>query len=111
MQTGWYDERELDFNEYFAFCESSPQEITLHVPKGCMQAYASAPGWNLFSVIIDDLDPNARVNDVQEDNSDYSTVNVYNLQGILIKDNATQEEIESLPAGIYIVNGRKVIVK
>lgn len=35
---------------------------------------------------------------------------IYNLQGICIRRNATQADIDALPAGIYIVNGRKVIV-
>ena len=36
---------------------------------------------------------------------------VYNLQGILVKRNATSEDIRSLPAGIYITHGKKIIVK
>ena len=36
---------------------------------------------------------------------------VYNLQGILVKLNATVEDIRSLPSGIYITHGKKVIVK
>lgn len=36
---------------------------------------------------------------------------VYNLQGILVKRNATVEDIHSLPAGIYITHAKKVIVK
>ena len=40
-----------------------------------------------------------------------SPANIYNLQGILVKRNATADDLRSLPAGIYIMNGRKVIVK
>ena len=36
---------------------------------------------------------------------------VYNLQGILVKHNATAEDIQSLSAGIYIISGKKVLVK
>ena len=36
---------------------------------------------------------------------------VYNLQGILVKHNATAEDIHSLSAGIYIISGKKVLVK
>lgn len=35
--------------------------------------------------------------------------NVYNLNGVLILENATPEEINSLDKGFYIVNGKKVI--
>ena len=37
--------------------------------------------------------------------------NVYNMQGILVIKNANAEQINSLPAGLYIVNGKKVILK
>lgn len=37
--------------------------------------------------------------------------NVYNMQGILIIKNANAEQIDALPAGFYIVNGKKVIRK
>lgn len=49
--------------------------------------------------------------------TDVSTLNtteperytVYNLQGIMIKENASKSEIDSLPAGLYIINGKKLI--
>lgn len=37
--------------------------------------------------------------------------NVYNLQGILVIKNATESQINALPAGLYIINGKKVAVK
>ena len=37
--------------------------------------------------------------------------NVYNLQGIIIIENANVEQINALPAGFYIINGKKVIRK
>lgn len=36
---------------------------------------------------------------------------IYNLQGILVKRNATKEEFKTLPDGLYIVDGKKVIKK
>lgn len=39
-----------------------------------------------------------------------STVNVYNLQGILLKHNVDNADaLEGLPAGLYIVNGKKIL--
>lgn len=38
-------------------------------------------------------------------------VNVYNMQGIHIVKNGNVSELESLEKGIYIVNGKKVMVK
>ena len=37
--------------------------------------------------------------------------NVYNLQGILVVKNATAEQVSALPAGLYIINGKKVVLK
>lgn len=36
---------------------------------------------------------------------------IYNLQGILLKENATLEDIQSLAPGFYIVGGKKIIVR
>ncbi len=36
---------------------------------------------------------------------------VYNLQGILVKSAATPDQIKALPAGLYIIGGRKFIVR
>ncbi|MDE6681864.1 MAG: leucine-rich repeat protein [Muribaculaceae bacterium] len=36
---------------------------------------------------------------------------VYNIQGILMLDTTDKTRINSLPAGLYIINGRKVLIK
>ena len=36
---------------------------------------------------------------------------IYNMQGVCIKLNATQSDIESLAPGLYIIGGKKVLVK
>lgn len=40
-----------------------------------------------------------------------STGDVYNMQGICVKRAATTEDLNTLPAGIYIINGKKIVVK
>ena len=37
-----------------------------------------------------------------------ATKNVYNMQGILIIKNANAEDINTLPAGLYIIDGKKI---
>lgn len=37
--------------------------------------------------------------------------NIYNIQGICIKRNATQEEIDDLLPGIYIIGGKKILIR
>lgn len=49
------------------------------------------------------------INDLIID-TEKDTFLIYNLQGICIRRNATQADVDALPAGIYIVNGRKMIV-
>lgn len=43
--------------------------------------------------------------------SDSDTLNIYDLNGRLVKRLATASDIYSLPAGIYIQGGKKVIIK
>lgn len=36
---------------------------------------------------------------------------IYNLQGILVKKAATPDDVKALPAGLYIIGGKKVVIK
>ena len=38
-------------------------------------------------------------------------VNVYNVHGMLVKENVSSNSVNELPAGMYIVNGKKVLVR
>lgn len=40
-----------------------------------------------------------------------STVTVYNLQGMQLLRDAAPESLSALPSGLYIVNGRKMVIK
>ncbi|MGN0237724.1 MAG: fibronectin type III domain-containing protein [Lepagella sp.] len=40
-----------------------------------------------------------------------TTGDIYNMQGICVKRAATTEDLNTLPAGIYIINGKKIVVK
>lgn len=59
------------------------------------------------NVDFDELSGIANVasDDLQKDN------NVYNMQGVLVVKNATEEQISSLQAGLYIINGKKIIIR
>lgn len=39
------------------------------------------------------------------------SVDVYNMQGMLVKGNVNKSTIQDLPAGLYIVDGKKVIIR
>ena len=52
------------------------------------------------------------VKDINIDNADNGPVNVYNMNGQLIRQNVERNEATNgLPSGIYIIGGKKVIVK
>lgn len=50
-------------------------------------------------------------NIIDEEVAEPETITVYNLQGICVLRNAERSELNNLPAGLYIVNGKKVLVK
>ena len=37
--------------------------------------------------------------------------NVYNTQGVLVMKNADAAKVNALPAGIYLMNGKKIVVR
>lgn len=47
-------------------------------------------------------------NEVVESNE---LVNVYNIQGMLVKEGVNKASVKELPAGLYIVDGKKVVVR
>lgn len=38
-------------------------------------------------------------------------ITIYNIQGMAVKENVDRSAINDLPAGLYIINGKKVLVK
>ena len=44
-------------------------------------------------------------------NAEDGLYNVYNYQGIRVLNNADKDAVKALPAGFYIVNGKKVVIK
>lgn len=59
-------------------------------------------------VMMEDM-PAAGIDDVNADT--FGHVDVYNLQGILVRRNISREDIKYLLTGIYIVAGKKILVK
>ena len=76
---------------------------------------AAADASGAFTVIINKDTKIAITNETAgvEDVSINATgaSDVYNLQGVLVLKAASDDEISSLPAGIYVAGGRKIVVK
>jgi hypothetical protein len=59
--------------------------------------------------LVSEEDYTVGVEDVTMDSDSNKPFNIYTTTGVLVKQNATSTE--GLPAGIYISNGRKIVVK
>ena len=114
---------QLEPNYGDTFNDRIVEEVVLYVPKGSVEAYRSADGWNKFKDIREEAD------DYEEDLSWYDDgtasvgsvvsgrpaaegVDVYTLQGVCVRRNAAPDSWNAgLSRGIYIVGGEKRIVK
>jgi len=90
------------------FSDSCYEEGTLYVPKGCADNYKSTWPWSEFWS-IEELD-NLGVEDIVE-NQPAGDYIVYDLQGTLRLTTANIDEVNQLPSGVYIVNGKKVVIR
>lgn len=96
------------------FDESTEKNATLYVPTGCKTAYWLHQYWGNFYNIVETDDFEAVMgieNPIKT--APPGMLKVYTLSGQLVKviDAKEQQQRGSLPTGIYIVGGKKVIVK
>lgn len=87
----------------------SKSTCELIVPKGSLETYKSAMYWKDFLHIRESDEASASVDDIESDSNEI--YNVYNLQGISIMTGASKGDLEALAPGIYIINGKKVLIK
>jgi hypothetical protein len=76
----------------------------LFVPEGCLNAYKAAEGWNEFKNIME-----YNFSAIHAIAIDSQACDIYDLNGRKVRGNATT--LEGLSKGMYIVNGKKLIVK
>lgn len=81
------------------------EHCVLYVPQGCVEAYRNATGWSSFVNIVEMGGTGIRltVTDSRQDGD------AYTFSGIRISHEQLHQG--NLQKGIYIVNGRKVVVK
>lgn len=76
----------------------------LYVPEGSVEAYKAAPVWGEFTniLVIGSTGINSIINNGEPQD-------IYDLQGHKVKVKATS--LEGLSPGVYIINGKKTILK
>lgn len=95
----------------YAFPFGGTKISELVIPKGSTQAYKKA-GWdeNHFEKIIEkDFNKPDGINQIT--NEKVKEIDVYTLTGYKCLTKANKEELNNLPKGVYIVNGKKFIVE
>lgn len=90
------------------FDELTNEYATLYVPYECKTIYWLHPYWERF-FNIEELEPTQVDPIITNKKGGITDSHVYNLSGQRMPVKA--DEINSLPKGIYIVNGKKVAVK
>lgn len=84
-------------------------DAILYVPDGCKDLYAKSNVWkNFWDIREADSSSGVEYTDIANDHN--KLIRVYNLYGILVKETRDMSDIQSLPKGLYIVNGKKIIV-
>ena len=77
----------------------------LFVPKASIDAYKQAPQWKEFFFI----DSTTGITNIVYNNS--GLADVYTIDGTKRLSKASTDEINALPKGVYIVNGKKIIIR
>ena len=84
-------------------------ECVLRVPQNSLSAYQAADQWKEFFFIENVL---TGINEIEAETDGDAQGDVYSLNGTLLKRNVNVNRLNSiLPAGLYVVNGKKVVVK
>ena len=88
------------------FDDINKSKCKLIVPKNSLDAYKQAYQWEDFSLIEGST---TGITNTVYNNS--GLVDVYTIDGTKRLSKASTDEINALPKGVYIVNGKKIIIK
>ena len=92
--------------EFNVFGRVNKSKCKLVVPKNSLDAYKQADQWKDFSLI--EGSTTGITNPV---NNKAGLADVYTIDGTKWLSKASTDEINALPKGMYIVNGKKIIIK
>ena len=91
---------------YESFKGVNTRECKLFVPKNSVDAYKKADGWKEFFLI--EGSTTGIINNIYNKTEN---VDVYTIDGIKRLSKASVNEINALPKGVYIINGKKIVIK
>ena len=76
------------------------------MPKNSIEAYKNADVWKAFFLI--EGTTTGIINNIYNKTEN---VDVYTIDGVKCLSKASINEINALPKGVYIINGKKIIIK
>lgn len=98
----------------FVVADWAPGTYTLNIPKGlfCINNpyWEEEDGTGNVQAITASWTIGNTPSGVEVNGAD-ATITVFSIDGVKLLENAPAEELDNLPAGLYIVNGKKVIRK
>ena len=89
-----------------SFERVNTNECKLFVPKNSIDAYKKADGWKEFFLI--EGSTTGIINNIYNKTEN---VDVYTIDGVKCLSKANVNEINALPKGVYIINGKKIVIK
>ena len=92
--------------KYNVFSDVNKSKCKLIVPKNSLGAYKQAYQWEDFLLIEEST---TGITNTVYNNS--GLADVYTIDGTKRLSKASTDEINALPKGVYIVNGKKIIIK
>ncbi|MDE6653596.1 MAG: leucine-rich repeat domain-containing protein, partial [Muribaculaceae bacterium] len=87
-----------------------PAIAYVYVPKRTVPLYLASKPWSGFYYYFEVEEWVTGISDIEAD-TDRTPQDIYNMQGICIRRDASQADIDALPAGLYIIGGKKVHIK
>lgn len=84
--------------------------VKFYVPAESLELYKTSPNWSYFENRIYPMEGDTNVDtvDMVEDEESYS---VFSIDGKRMMQTVNAEDLHTLAKGLYIVNGKKVLIK
>ena len=94
------------------FCDEILANATLVIDEKADYTYDLPDTvWGKFAKYKkEDTSKYSGIENVVVGDAERGATNIYNMQGVCVRHNATQADIDALSPGIYIVNGKKLLV-